>query len=143
MNKQELQIFTLNNEMKTKLAPSPIHGIGVFTMRSIKAGEKLHCIPSVNPQWYTLPYASLTKLFPEVRELILQRWPSVINGSAFLSPNDTQWLVTYINHSSDSNVINYDVGTDTALRDISKDSELFEDYRRMKNYSILFPWIKE
>ena len=138
MNKQELQIFTLNNEMKTKLAPSPIHGIGVFTMRSIKAGEKLHCIPSVNPQWYTLPYASLTKLFPEVRELILQRWPSVINGSAFLSPNDTQWLVTYINHDDSPN---YDVATDTALKDIKVGEELTEDYRLMKNYEQIFPWL--
>ena len=138
MNKQELQIFTLNNEMKTKLAPSPIHGIGVFTMRSIKAGEKLHCIPSVNPQWYTLPYASLTKLFPEVRELILQRWPSVINGSAFLSPNDTQWLVTYINHHDDPN---YEVATDTALKDIKVGEELTEDYRLMKNYEQIFPWL--
>ena len=138
MNKQELQIFTLNNEIKTKLAPSPIHGIGVFTMRSIKAGEKLHCIPSVNPQWYTLPYASLTKLFPEVRELILQRWPSVINGSAFLSPNDTQWLVTYINHHDDPN---YEVATDTALKDIKVGEELTEDYRLMKNYEQIYPWL--
>ena len=139
MNKQDEQIVKLNSTVKVKLGASKIHGIGIIALRDIKEGEKLHCIPSLTPMWHDLPYGSLSKLFPEIKELILERWPSIINGSHFLSPNDMAWLITYMNHSNDPN---YNVDNDLALKDIKVGEEITEDYRRMTNYQKVYPWIK-
>ena len=132
------QIDFLNETVKCRLAPSPVHGIGVFAMRDIKKGDTLHCFPKHPAQWFNIPFGSMSKLLPEVKELILQRWPSIVNGSAFISPNDMMWMVTFINHADDPN---YDVGTDTALRDIRKGEEIFEDYRLMDNHGMVYPWL--
>src|SRR5574341_1500966 len=98
MSKQEDEIIELNTTVKCKLASSSIHGIGVFAMRDIKKGDKLNCMPNFPPRWYSVPFGSLSKLLPEIKELILQRWPSIVNGSMFVSPNDMGWLCTFINH---------------------------------------------
>lgn len=134
------QIDHLNTSVKCKLAPSSIHGIGVFAIRAIQKGEKLYCLPQMQGElrWYNVPFGSFGKLFPEVRELILQRWPSVVNGSLFLSPNDMMWMVTFMNHSEGPN---YDVDTDTALRDIKNGEEVTENYRLMKNWERVYPWL--
>lgn len=138
LNKKEEQIFELNSTIKCKLAPSKIHGIGVFAIMDIKKGQKLHCIPSFTPKWYKINYASLTGLLPEIRQLILERWPSIINGSHFLSPNDMGWLVTFINHSDTPN---YDVDTDCALEDIKNGDEVTEDYRLMNRYEEIYQFL--
>src|SRR3990167_10055196 len=136
---QDKQIATLNSIVKLKLAPSKIQGIGVFAIMDIKKGEPAFCLPSMTPRWFSVPYGSLSKLLPEIKELILERWPSIINGSHFLSPNDMTWMITYMNHSEDPN---YDNHNDIALRDIKCGEELTEDYRTMDNYSQIYPWIK-
>ena len=143
MNSQDLQIFKLNNETKCKLAASSIQGVGVFAIKDIQKGEKLYLLPPPNfmklpPLVYNLPYASLTKLLPKVRQLLLERWPSIINGSLFKSPNDMAVLCTFVNHSFEPN---YDVGTDTALKEIPDGTEVTEDYRRMNNFEKVYPWL--
>ena len=70
------------------------------------------------------------------KELVLQRWDSVVNGSIFCSPNDDAHLLMFINHSTSPN---YDVVSDTTLKDIKKGEELFEDYRVMDNWSQVRP----
>ena len=135
---KDTQINSLNETVVCKIAPSPIHGLGVFTIRDVAKGKKLHCIPSLHPPWYDLTYADLGKLFPEVRELVLARWPSIIHGSHFLSPNQMALLITFMNHSDTPN---YEVDTDTALRDIKAGEEVTEDYRRMKDYKKVYPWL--
>lgn len=144
MNEQERQIYELNATVKCKLAPSKIHGIGVFAIRDIQKGERLYVRPdaSQSPElrvWYKVPFGSFGKLFPEVRELILDRWPSVVNGGLFTSPNE-QWPVLWMNHSDDPN---YESKTDSALRDIRKGEEITEDYRTMDNWEKVFPWLKQ
>ena len=42
----EEQIAELNEEVKCHIAPSPIHGIGVFTLCDVTRGEKLYCFPN-------------------------------------------------------------------------------------------------
>ena len=37
---------------------------------------------------------------------------------------------------------NYDVDTDTAKRDIKAGEELFENYKNMRNYDKVYPWLK-
>lgn len=104
----------------------------------IAKGQRCYCIPRMQREWYSVSYSDLNKLFPEQRELIFQRWASIVNGSLFTSPNDDAWLILFMNFSPDPN---YDILTDTAIKDIPKGTELTEDYRIMKNYEKVYPWI--
>ena len=140
MNKQEEQIAELNTTVTCTIAPSPIHGAGVFAIRDISKGKQLYCYPKDRIiRMYSLPYGSRNKLLPEVRDLILQRWASWVNGSQFSHPHSDAWLILFMNHSGEPN---YDPATDQALRDIQKGEEITEDYRRMVNYELVFPWLK-
>src|SRR3990167_2653028 len=135
------QIAELNEEIRCHLKPSSIHGIGVFALRDIKKGEKCYCFPNQFRKWYAVPYERLNELRPEIKEIVLARWPAIINGSRFQSPNDDVWLLSFMNHGGDNS--NYKVDGDIALRDIVAGEELLEDYRTMKNYKIIYPWIKD
>lgn len=135
---KEKQVDELNTEVKCRLAPSPIHGVGVFAMRFIPKGERCYCTPRVTPHFYTLSQQDLNKLFPEVRQLVLDRWPSIANGSIFQSPNDDAKLLCFINHSA---MPNYDVARDIALRDISVGEEIVQDYRYMQNWDKVYSWL--
>lgn len=143
MTEQDRQIVELNSTVRCKLGVSKIEGVGVIAIRDIQKGEKLYCRPQMQGElrWYNVPFGSFGKFIPEVRELILQRWPSVVNGSLFLSPNDMMWMVTFINHSEEN--ANYDINTDTASQDIPKGAEVLENYKLMSNYQKVYPWIKD
>lgn len=134
---QDDQINELNSTIKTRIAPSSIHGVGVFAIMDIRKGERCYCVPvkELN-RWYSVPWGSLNKLFPEVRELIMAQWPSIVNGSHFLSPNYTAWPILFMNHSSTPNYSNL---TDLALEDIEAGQELTEDYCLMENAEKAFP----
>lgn len=132
------QIDDLNFKVKFYIAPSTIHGIGVFALRDVKKGEQCFCFPKTDRTWYDLTWSELEGLRPEIREIILQRWPSIINGSYFQSPLDDVWLASFINHSDTPNYLQ---SNDSALRDIKKGEELTESYRTMLNYKKVYPWI--
>ena len=138
LTRQE-QIIELNNTVKCTLKASKIHGIGVFAMRFIPKGGRCYVTPNVIPKFYTLSFGDLNKLFPEIKGLILQRWASVVNGSLFCSPNDDAHLLMFMNHSPNPEKVNYDVVSDTALRNIRENEELFEDYRVMDNWEKVRP----
>jgi len=135
---KEEQIIELNNTVRCKLAQSNIHGVGVFAIRAISKGERCYCTPNMIPKFYNIPFGSLSKLLPEIKELVLQRWASVVNGSLFQSPNDDAGLLFFINHSDNPN---YDVVSDTALRDIEEGEELLEDYRLMDNADKVYKFL--
>lgn len=137
---KENQLIELNNTVRCTIKKSDIHGIGVFTLRRIKEGERCYCTPEIEPKFYNIPYASLSKLLPEIRELIVARWASVVNGSVFQSPNADQSLLMFMNHQRFPNC-NYDVMTDTSLRDIEKGEEVTEDYCFMENATKVYPWL--
>lgn len=134
---QEEQIQELKAQVKCRLAPSPIHGVGVFAIRDIEKGETLHCALE-EPKWYTVTYANLRKLPAEIRQLVLDRWSHVVNGEPFLSPNHDAIMVTFMNHSTEPN---YEPLTDSATRDIPKGTEILEDYRFAKGWEKVYPWI--
>ena len=140
---QEHQYLELCETVKCKIAVSDIHGVGVRTIRPIKKGERLYVMPAgLNPRWYTLPYASLSKFDlsrPEIKALILDRWPAIINGSPFVSPNFEERLLSFVNHSDTPN---YNPKNDTALRDIDTGEEVLEDYKQMPNWEKVFLWLK-
>ena len=136
------QIDELNATVKCKLAPSKIHGIGVFAIRDIKKNEKLYCMPLVamSRKWYSVPFIEFDKLLCEVRELIFERWPCVINGSMFLSPNDDVWIRLFMNHSEDPN---YNPLIDCAIKDIAKGEEVTENYRMMPGAEEIYKFLTE
>ena len=136
---KEQQINELNTEVRCTLAPSQIHGVGVFSIRDIKKGERLYCTPNIIPKFYNIPFGSLNKLFPEIKELVLARWASVVNGSIFQSPNSDAGLLFFVNHSSKD--YNYDTVSDMALKDIPAGSEILEDYTTMTNWEKVYKWI--
>ena len=136
---KENQIIELNTQVKVRIGVSKIEGVGVIALTKIRKGERCYCVPLLEKQrWYSLSWGSLGKLFPHVEKLIKDQWPSIINGSHFLSPNYTTWPILYMNHRENPN---YDNITDTALQDIAEGEELTEDYKKMDNWELVFPWI--
>lgn len=131
---QDIQIDLLNTTVKAKIAPSKIDGVGVFAIRDITKGERIYA--DQLPKVFNVPYGSLGKLFPEVKEIILARWPNIINGSKFISPDAR--LLSFMNHSIHPN---YNTKDDTALKNIAKGEEITEDYFVMENVEKVFPWI--
>lgn len=125
--------------MKATLGVSNIHGIGVIAIRGIIKGEKIFA--DRLPALYHIPFGSVSKLYPEVKKIILDRWPSVVNGSNFIYPDAR--LVSFMNHAFTGEGANYDPVTDTATEDISEGQEILEDYTAMPNYNKVYPWLKE
>ena len=143
MNKED-QYFELCGQVKCTLASSPIHGIGVFALRDIQEGERLNVrwTQDLPAHWYTLTLTDLSKfdnVHPEIKQIILDRWPGVVNGAHFMSPNYDARLSSFLNHSD---IPNYDILTDTALMPISKGQEVTEDYRKMKGFEKVYLWLK-
>lgn len=132
----EEQIDELNARVKTYLGVSKIDGIGVFALREIGKGQKLYA--DFTPTIYSLSYSHFSKLFPEVREHIISRWPRVVVGSKFAFPTDR--VQAHMNHADDPN---YDAIKDVVLKDICKDEEITEDYRKTPGWEIAFPWLVE
>lgn len=125
----------LNEQVWCTLAPSKIHGVGVHAIRDIPKGQKLY-LRDKGQKIYT----SLDKLLPEIRAIIVGRWPLSLAGGQYPSPNSDAWMVSFINHSEESN---YDLATDTALKDIKKDEEILEDYKLCPTYKEAFPWLDQ
>lgn len=123
--------------VKIKLAPSPIHGVGVFAIRNIKKGEKLYT--DIIPHKLDVPYSKLKKLDKEIVELIMGQWPQILNGSLFLYP--VTKFAAYLNHAPTKEQINYDVVNDVALKNIPKGTEVLEDYTVIPNYDKIFTWL--
>ena len=106
----------------------------MFALRDIAKGEKLYA--DHMPIVYKLAYSHFGKLFPEIRELLLERWPQIVNGSAFIYPDAR--MLAYCNHSSKPN---YDAKNDVALKNIKKGQEVTEDYRAIPGYEKVFTWL--
>jgi len=136
---REEQIIELNNTVRCKLFASKIHGVGVVALRNIQKGERCYIRPNFNPKFYNISFSNLNKLLPEIKELVLDRWASVVNGSIFQSPNDDAHLLMFVNHSIDPN---YDVVSDTALKDIKEGEEILENYCFMDNAEKAHTWLR-
>lgn len=131
---QSVLASRLNERVLTRLAPSPIHGIGVFALRDIPKGTRLNA--DMRPEVYALKYENFPQLHPEVRANILERWPTVVTGSAFAYP-DTR-IQAFMNHADEPN---YDNLTDRTLRDIKAGEEITEDYRNIQGAEQVFTWL--
>lgn len=129
-------LILLDEVMKIKLAPSQIHGVGVFAMRDLKKGEKIYA-DSI-PHQFDIPYKRLFKLKPEIIRTILEQFPLVLEGSHFLYP--TVRFMAYMNHSDTPN---YNGKEDKVTCDIKAGEEITEDYRLIDNYKSIFLWLNK
>ena len=118
------EIKTLNDTVWATIAPSKIHGVGVFAIRDIPKGQKLQ----LNAFYEPFKLTDFTGLLPEIYEIIKARWPYAMNGTPFLHPHNDVRLVSFMNHAADPN---YDYMTDCVLRDVKAGDELTEDYGDM------------
>jgi len=110
--------------LKCTIAPSKIHGVGVFALYAIKKGEKMYV--NDGPIWCNA--SDLNRSKPEIKRIIAQRFPTTAAyGQPFLI-NDVR-LLSYMNHADKPN---YDKFYDTALRAIKKGEEVTEDYGEYK-----------
>lgn len=119
----------LKKKSLLKLAPSSIHGIGVFATRDIRQGEKMYADE-----------------FPKVYEVSPDQVPVDILGrhcSMFVTHRlaypDVRFQA-YMNHSDDCNYSNL---TDTAKKDIKEGEEVTENYKNIPGWREVYPWLVE
>ncbi|MCU0705356.1 MAG: SET domain-containing protein-lysine N-methyltransferase [Fimbriiglobus sp.] len=110
------------------LAPSPIHGIGVFALADIPAGTRDLFAPPAD--WVPVPDAEVEKLPPHVRQLVHTYclWDA---GVYYLPPHGFRVMdvVMYLNHSDTPNLRQIDGGDYfETLRDVAAGEELTVDY---------------
>jgi SET domain-containing protein len=129
------QLKLLNEIVKIRLAPSEIHGVGVFAIRDIRKGEKLYT--DIIPHQFDLPHSKFKQLDEEIKEILLGHFPLIVDGSHFLYP--VAKMSAFLNHSDDPN---YDAREDRALRKIKRGEEVTESYRLVKNYKKIYEWLK-
>lgn len=98
------------------LAPSKIHGVGVFAVRDIPRGQKLYL------QGTGEEFTWSDHIKEPFKTLILSRWPE---RKTFLHPHSDAWFLSFMNHSR---APNYDHESDVALEAIHTGEEITEDY---------------
>ena len=123
----------LNGSVWVKLAPSNIHGVGVFAIRDIPK-DTLITDNSRHDRYpayvYELKQHDFKKLIKPIRDLILDRtmFSAAVYLMQFISPNSECYLQDFCNHSDTPNV-----DTDfVSLRDIKEGEEILENYRDFK-----------
>jgi uncharacterized protein len=110
------------------LAPSAIHGIGVFALADIPAGTRDLFAPP--RPWVPVPEAEVNALPPHARRLVETYclWDA---GVYHLPPHGFRVVdvVTYLNHSDAPNLKQLDGGDwFETLRDVTAGEELTIDY---------------
>lgn len=120
-----MTIRYLNETVFCTLAPSPIHGIGVFAIRDIPEGTMItdHTVETMDyVERYMVSPDEFNQIHPAIQKLILDR--TVFGDMIFFhSPNSDAVLRSFMNHSSDPNSDGV-----IALRDIREGEEVTEDF---------------
>ena len=115
----------LNSTVFCTLAPSSIHGVGVFAVRDIPEGTRLtdHTVDTLDTaKVFEMSFEEFETILPEIRSLILDR---TLFGDTvrFISPNKDAILRSFMNHSDAPNSDGV-----IALRDIAKGEEVTENF---------------
>lgn len=111
---------TLDNIANTRIAPSPIHGLGLFCTDSIPAGSLLAILDGQVIPWSV--YAA---------DRLCEEWNALPGEHLLVRPYRTRY--SFINHSRTPNAAvtllpSYQVRLET-LRDIHTGDEITLDYR--------------
>lgn len=115
------QIKYLNDSIWCWLAPSKIHGVGVFAIRDIPQGQLIWRwqIPT-----FEIPRNRFNEIDPAIMKIIFDSHTFSEHQTRFWNPNNMIMLVTFMNHSENPNT-----KENIALRDIQKGEEITINYR--------------
>lgn len=130
-----MNTFTyLNNCIKTDIAPSPIHGIGTFALRDIKAGESLFERWDGETTTYTLTHSEFEQLPIYVKRIIIKSyenkrgeypfvWFKLYNDGYFNLSNPLAYTNTLGVEKA-----NFNTQKKIAIKNIKEGEELFGTY---------------
>ena len=114
------------------LAPSEIHGVGVFALVDIPSGTRDLFSPPRD--WVPLPIAAVEALPPHALELV-QRYCLYDEENYFVPPHGFRVydLVVFLNHSSNPNLQSVDGGDYfVTTRRVAAGEELTVDYETLE-----------
>ncbi len=130
MNKMEL-LKELNTNTYVMLRPSPIEGIGVFTIKDIPKGcRDMFSKPGDADKWITIPRTEVDTLPPHSKFLIENY--CLYDAENYFVPDHgfkKMDLSLFLNHGDEPNIVSINDGDHfEALRDIKAGEELLVDY---------------
>ena len=125
-------LYHLNQNIKTKLDISPIHGIGVFAIRDIMKGEELFTPWEYETGVYAIPNDKLSEVPKEVLSLLdmyfINHEKDFKSFRLFKGLNLISHNISYCN-SAYPNESNINITTTgIAIRDIKAGEEILEWY---------------
>ena len=126
---KEALLKQLHQNTYVMIKPSPLHGIGVFAIRSIPKGTRDLFSQGVG-EWIKLTNAEVEALPKHSRDLV-ENHCLFDEGHYFVPDYGFKLvdLVIYLNHSDTPNVISINDGEFfEATRDIAEGEELLVDY---------------
>ena len=117
-----------------RLAPSPIHGVGVFAIKNIPKGTNPFSNSFMAQEAVVLDKNRIKDLGPEILSLLHDQHPTIDQTKQIVSnfPNQIIWS-DFINYTDKPNIELMTNGEWTALRDIIKGEEILEDPKRLNN----------
>jgi hypothetical protein len=117
--------------VESELRPSPIHGLGVFVLRPVRAGELIWRFDSRIDRVYTPE--ELASLPPHMQDYLETYCTWHEGAGVFVLCGDNG---RYFNHSDTPSTISNGIsfGEDRAARDLAIGEELTSDYRTICDY---------
>jgi len=129
MNKKEILLQQLRSHTYVMIKPSPLHGIGVFAIRTIPKGTK-NIFSEGMGEWIQVSKQEVDTLPASSKDLIENH--CLFDEDHYFIPEygfKLVDLVIYLNHSEIPNVRSLNEGEQfEALRDIQEGEELLLDY---------------
>lgn len=109
--------------IRTEVRPSPIHGVGLFSLEYVKLGDKVSWVCD-RCRWYLEPYLQYSTFYVEA---------DLVRRHGYLDSQFRLWCLPcdemrYCNHSEEPN-LRSESFADYAARDILIGEELTVDYR--------------
>ena len=129
MNKKDILLQQLQSHTYVMIKPSPLHGIGVFAIRTIPKGTK-NIFSEGMGEWIQVSKQEVESLPQSSKDLIENH--CLFDEDHYFIPEygfKLVDLVIYLNHSEIPNVRSLNEGEQfEALRDIQEGEELLVDY---------------
>jgi SET domain-containing protein len=129
MTKKDKLLQQLHQHTFAMLKPSPLHGIGVFSITAIKKGER-KIFSDHESEWIEISKEEVDALPQHARDLVENH--CLFNETHYYIPEygfKIFDLAVYLNHSDQPNLISINDGEFfEAIRDIEAGEELLIDY---------------